>query len=277
MVSKLTHMLVPDVPRFKKLLITAKIPYSVDYFVKSSLNVSILLSAMITVTLFFMLSKTAKAFGAPIPYVVYPIVFLVFFAIFLFFRLKYPSYKIEKIRKELDKNVLFSARYLLIKLESGVPLFNAIINASKSYGVSGDYFKEIITMAETGTNLDEALEITRETTPSKKFKRILNQIITAKKTGAEIAQPLNEIIDVITEEQLNEIRTYSKKLNVFILLYLIFVGVLPSIGITLLIILGSIFGFSFSSSILIFSLFIFSFFQFLFTSYIKMIRPMVNL
>jgi len=277
MVSKLTQMLIPDIRKFEKLLISAKIPDSADYFVKSSLKVSLMMSATITITVFFLFSKTAETMGVPIPIYLYLIIFVVFFVIFLFFRLQYPSYKIGKFKKELDRNVLFSARYLLIKLESGVPLYNAMLNASKSYGVSGAYFKEIITMAETGTNIEEALEITRETTPSTKFKRILNQIITAKKTGAEIAQPLNEIIEVITEEQLNEIRTYSKKLNVFILLYLIFVGVLPSIGITLLIILGSIFGFTFPSSMLIISLFLFSFLQFIFTAYIKMIRPMVNL
>ena len=271
MVSQLTKFFVPNVNKFKKQLVAAKIPYSVDYFVKVSVKVSLMLSALLTISVFFFVSKSVS-----FPWWGYIAVFIVFFFIFMVYRLNYPSFKIQKIKKELEKNVLFSARYILIKVESGVPLYNALIDASHSYGVSGDYFKDIVVMTETGTNIDDALEIARETNPSDKFKRILNQIITAKKTGAEIGQPLREVIDTISQEQLNEIRVYSKKLNVFILMYLIFVGVLPSIGIAMLVVIGSVLGFSFPSVFLNFSLFLFAFLQFLLISYVKMIRPVVN-
>ncbi len=271
MVSQLTKFFVPNVNKFKKQLIVAKIPYDVDFFVKASVKVALMLSGLLTLALFFMVSKYAH-----FPWWGYIINFFLFFILFMFYRLNYPNFIINRIKKDLEKNVLFSARYILIKIESGIPLYNALVDASTSYGVSGDYFKEIIAMTQTGTTIDDALEIARETNPSEKFKRILNQIITAKKTGAEIARPLGEIIESISQEQLNEIRMYSKKLNVFILMYLIFVGVIPSIGIALFVVVGSIMGLSVSSSILTIVLFLFAFFQFLMLSYVKTIRPVVN-
>lgn len=213
-------------------LLRAKYDIPVEQYIERSFKMSIFVSVI--VTLFF--GFAFRLFTNPI------LLLLVFAGVYpfvLFNLLSYPQALILKRKREFDKEVLFAGRYLLIKLESGQPLFKTLNDASKSYGISSQFFKEIVNTILSGVPIEKAIEDARNYAPSDKFNRILSQILTATKTGANVANSLRQILDSIAEEQLNEIRAYGKKLNALVMFYLVLGGVMPAIGMVMGIIILS--------------------------------------
>jgi pilus assembly protein TadC len=204
-------------------LLRAKYDVPVDKYIERSFKMSLFVSLIVALFFGFAFRLFTKplllllAFACAYPFV-------------LFNLLSYPQVLILKRKREFDKEVLFAGRYLLIKLESGQPLFKTLSDASKSYGISSQFFKEIVNSILSGVPIEKAIEDARAYAPSDKFNRILSQILTATKTGANVANSLRQILDSITEEQLNEIRAYGKKLNAIVMFYLVLGGVMPAIG-----------------------------------------------
>jgi len=206
-----------------------------------------------------------------------PLSFILVLVFVFLFMLQTPKVYIRKREREINKEVLFAGRYLLVKLESGTPLFNALIDASKSYGVAGKYFKEIVDDINIGTPIEESLENARKYNASKNFRLILWQIVTSLKTGAEIADSLRKTLNQITQEEIIEIKEYGKKLNSLVMFYMIVACVIPSLGVTMIVIVSSFMDLDIGMSHLFMILFFLAIIQFLFISLIKSARPMVNL
>lgn len=206
-----------------------------------------------------------------------PLVFILVLVLVFVFMLQTPKVYIRRREREINKEVLFAGRYLLVKLESGTPLFNALIDASKSYGVAGKYFKEIVDDINIGTPIEESLENARKYNASKNFRLILWQIVTSLKTGAEVADSLRKTLNQITQEEIIEIKEYGKKLNSLVMFYMIIACVIPSLGVTMIVIVSSFMDLDIGMSHLFMILFFLAVIQFLFISLIKSARPMVNL
>jgi archaeal flagellar protein FlaJ len=206
-----------------------------------------------------------------------PAVFLVsFFFSFIFF-MNTPNGVIKRRQKDIDKEVLFAGRYLLVKMESGTPLYNSLIDASKSYGVAGKYFREIIDDISAGTNIEDALEHAREYTSSDYFKKILWQLIAALKTGTDVTVSLRNTLKAISESQIIEIKEYGKKLNALMLFYMLAAIVVPSLGITLAILVASFMNLSIPSLFFLAVLFFLSLMQLFFIMLVRSSRPMMEL
>ena len=153
--------------------------------------------------------------------------------------LKFVDAKIAKRGKDIDKEVLFAGRFLLIKLNSGQPLINALFDASRSFGVANKYFKEIVRDIQLGTPLEIALNNASNYSASKRFRRILFQINNAIKIGIDVSDSLGAILDEIAEEQLIEIKRYGKKLNSLTMFYMLLAIILPSLGMTMAVVIMS--------------------------------------
>lgn len=179
--------------------------------------------------------------------------------------------------KEIDKDVLFSGRFLLIKLNSGKPLLQAFEEASRSYGVASSYFKEIVSEIQLGASIEEALDRSTEYCPSEKMKRILFQINNSLKIGIDVSQVLESILDEISANQLIELQRYGKKLNSFTLFYMLTAVVVPSLGITMLIIVSSFVSIKIDNTIFFVILFFLIIFELFFISLFKSIRPRLNI
>ncbi|MBW2988519.1 type II secretion system F family protein, partial [Candidatus Woesearchaeota archaeon] len=199
------------------------------------------------------------------------------YAVTYLFIIQIPKGIIRRREREINKEILFAGRYLLVKLESGMPLFNALIDISKSYGVAAKYFKEIVDDIQTGTPIEEALEKAREYNASKKFQRILWQIVTSLKTGIEVSSSLRTTLKDITNEQILEIKAYGKTLNSLMMFYMILGCVLPSLGVALFTIFSSFLSLQITSGFIFFMVFILIVIQVAFIIFIHATRPMVNL
>ncbi len=270
-IKDITGFLIKMTPRLKRELRIAHIKISPHDFVRKSFISALYISLMITALLFFLFAKLGV--NLLLLLLIFPS--LLFF--FYFFMIQSIKGTIRKREREINMEVLFAGRYLLVKMESGTPLFNSLIDASRSYGVSAKYFQEIVDDINTGIPIEEALETAREYNSSEKFKRVIWQIVSAIKSGTDVTESLRGVLKSIAAEQVIEIKAYGKKLNSLMMFYLIIAGVVPSLGITLLIIISGFLQLNIGTPHLIAILFFLAIVQMMFIAIIRSVRPMVNL
>lgn len=258
-------------PTLKRKLIIAHMEITPEQYVKQNVISTLIMTAIVTFGYFLFAS------GTELNLLTVPLVAII--AGFLFFQLfmRTVDVKIHKLAKEIDKDVLFAGRFLLIKLNSGKPLMNAIIDASNSYGVANRYFKEIVRDIELGTPLEEALEKASRYSPSNKMQRILFQISNALKIGVDVTNFLEAILDEIAEDQLLEIKNYGRKLSGITMFYMLFAIVIPSLGITMLIAVVSLIKIQIDFGLFMMFLFALIIIEFVFITIFKSIRPNVNI
>ncbi|MFT4309993.1 MAG: type II secretion system F family protein [Candidatus Woesearchaeota archaeon] len=187
-----------------------------------------------------------------------------------------PLLVIKKRRQKIDKDLLFAGQYMLVKLESGLPLFNTLIHASREYNETGFFFREIVQDINTGTPIEQALTKARDYCPSPNMKRILSEIVTSLRTGADVTDTLKNSIKEISRALLLEVKAYGKKLNSLMMFYMIVGTVLPSIGVSLVIIFFSFAGIIMDTSLLIITAFLLAVMQLFFIAVVNNSRPTVN-
>jgi len=185
--------------------------------------------------------------------------------------------RIRKREREINKEVLFVGRYLLVKIYSGRPLLNALIETAGSKGIAPKYIKEIVDDIGTGSTIEDALNNAMIYSPSDKLRRILFQINNALQLGIDVTKPLESVLGEITREEELEINKYGKKLNTLVIFYMLAAIIVPSLGTAIFIVISSLIRFPIDKT----GLFVFVFFivilQFMFITFFRSIRPMVNL
>ena len=124
--------------------------------------------------------------------------------------------------------------------------------------------------------MEDALNEAAELIPSNDFRKILWQIINSIRTGSNIAKSLYSVIEQITKDQITEVNKYGKKLNPLAMFYMIIAVILPTLGMTMMIILSSFIKFQLSLTILIALAGLLGFMQFMFISVVKFSRPAVE-
>ncbi|MGM5482931.1 MAG: type II secretion system F family protein [Nanobdellota archaeon] len=261
-------------PNLPTELRMAHIKDTPEFFVKKALNGGFFIGIGIAIFFFFIFSLLKINLLLLLPILVASTI-LSFFVV-----IKSPITEIRKRQRELDKEVLFAGRFLLVKLYSGKPLLNCLIEASKGYGIAGKYFKEIVDDINMGSSIEKALENAMKYSPSAKFKKILFQINNSLKVGVDVTYALDKKLDEIGKDQLNDIKRYSKKLNSLSLFYMIIAIVLPSLGSAIITVIGSLMGMlsdQNSAQTLFYGIWIFLFIiQFMFITIFKSSRKAVH-
>ncbi|MGC8812771.1 MAG: type II secretion system F family protein, partial [Candidatus Aenigmatarchaeota archaeon] len=169
------------------------------------------------------------------------VAFVVFYYIIL-----YPKMILIKKIRLLERDLLYALRHLLIQVRSGVTLFNALVSvAAGDYGLVSEEFEEAVREINAGVSEIEALENMSWRNPSLYFRRVIWQLVNGMRAGSDIAVTLREIVNGLAIDQRIEIRRYGAQLNPMALMYLMTAVIIPTLGITFLIILSSFFGLSF--------------------------------
>lgn len=258
-------------PELKRKLIMAKYDPDPIKYVRTTMIGTLMFSSMFALS-YFLFSDILN-----LPLFGTAVVFAISFWLLHKVMMRRVDVRIKRIAKDIDREVLFAGRFLLVKLKSGRPLITALTEASKSYGVANKYFKEIVHDIDMGTPLEEALEKASRYSPSEKFRKILFQITNALKIGVDVTNFLEAILEEIANEQLLEIQRYGKKLNSLTMFYMLFSIVIPSLGITLFVTVVSMMSASFDMSFFLFIAFMLLVLEYLFLTIFKSIRPTVNI
>ena len=257
-------------PNLKIKLKQAGMEDKPEDFIKKTFISAFYMTTGLVVFLFLVLAKLNVLKG--ILFLIVPIIFVVMF----FYMIRLPDVRISRKEKEISREIVFAGRFIIVELESGVPLYNTMVNVSKNYEIIGKYFKEITDKVDLGTSMEDALNEAVEFIPSDDFRKILWQIINSIRTGSDVAKSLYSVVDQITKDQINEVNKYGKKLNPLAMFYMIIAVILPSLGMTMIIILSSFIQFELSLTILLALVGFLAFVQFLFIAMVKFSRPAIE-
>ena len=200
---------------------------------------------------------------------------ILFFVTFLYIK-KYPKLLLKKKISDLEKNLPYVLRHLYIQIRSGVTIFDALVSVSSgNYGYASKEFGDIVKDINRGISIESAIDRAVLRTPSQYFRRVIWQISNELKGGGDLGEILNNIIINISAEQRIAIRKYGSLLNTFSLMYMMLAVVLPSLGVTFLIVLSIFSGISISETMFWLILLFLFVFQFMFLGMVKSRRPTI--
>lgn len=165
----------------------------------------------------------------------------IFFTLFAFMlHMSYPGIISRKLAEKTDRELIFALRDMLAQVKSGMPFYVALSNIAQSdYGNVSRELSVAVKSISSGESEKQALQRVIITTKSEYMKRTLWQILVALESGASIDGALRSALDTLMNYQMLSIKNYASELNFAILFYMFFAAVLPSIGITLLVLMIS--------------------------------------
>src|SRR3989344_3475076 len=153
----------------------------------------------------------------------------------------YPKIYSSRKQRNIEKNIIPALEDMLVQLNSGVPLFNIMVNVSSSdYGELSVEFKKAVKKISSGLPQIDVLEELGEKNPSPYFKRAIWQISNGMRAGSDIAIVISDTVHSLNEEQLIQIQNYGNKLNPLIMFYMLISVILPALAITFMTVITSL-------------------------------------
>lgn len=188
----------------------------------------------------------------------------------------YPKLFAGRKIRNIEKNLLPALQNILVQLNSGVPLFSVLVSISnEDYGEVSKQFAVAVKKINAGISQIEVLDQIAAKNPSLYFRRGIWQLVNGMKSGADISIVIKQIIASLSEEQMIQIQRYGGQLNPLAMFYMLITVILPSLGITFLIVISSFVSSSeFTTKLIFWGLYVFVFFfQIMFIGIIKTRRP----
>lgn len=157
-----------------------------------------------------------------------------------------PYWNMTKKIREIEKNLLFATRHLMIQTTAGVPLFDAIVSVSENYndermdyGEISREFRKIVVGVRTGEELTTALEKSASRNASFYYRQVVWQLANANRAGADIGEALRNLVEYLSDEQRIMIQDYGSQLNPLALFYMITCIIAPTMGLVFLMVTSS--------------------------------------
>jgi flagellar protein FlaJ len=255
-------------PELPLKLRQANLNYKPEEFVQRTFKSAMTMSFGSIFIIFLLLSKYVTPINLlKVILIAFPVLFFMMF--FYFFQ--FPQVR------NIDKEIIFAGRFLIVELESGVPLFNAMKNISKNFKYVGAYFEEIVDKVSVGTPLEDAINEAVEQVPSESLTKIFWQISNSVSTGSDVVKPIQNVIETLIREQQISVSEYGRKLNPLAMFYMLIAVVVPSLGVTLLTIMSLFVGIKLDLAMLIVFVCLLGFMQFMFVAIINSSRPPMEL
>jgi len=202
---------------------------------------------------------------------------IITFALMFLFFIRYPSIVAGKIVESVDKDLVYALRDLMLQISSGVSLYEGMRNVSRSgYGRVSEEFAKVVQDISTGEAQDTALEKMALRTQSEFLRRTIWQLVTALKAGASLQGALNAILQALRRYQSQNVKAYTQELNLWVLLYIFASVAVPSLFITLLVILSTFGGIGINENFIIAILLACFAAELVLVEYVKVRRPVLR-
>ncbi len=263
----LLNVIAAKFPNLKKKLKQAEMMEDPNTFIANALAFSLILAFAFTVLFYIVFDALSASKLLLIP------LFAVVFAAGFFYWMKIPDVKLIKKSREFDKDIVFAGRHMLIELRAGVPLFDAMLNITRDYGEVSRAFARILEKINVGIPADVAMHDVAEDSPSVSFKRVMLQLVNSLRSGSNVADSLEVILDQVGKEQVIEVKAYGQKLSPLAMFYMVFGIILPSLGIALAITLMSFLRLKLGVGMLVAVFFVIAVIQYIFLTMIESSRP----
>ncbi|MBS3134676.1 type II secretion system F family protein [Candidatus Woesearchaeota archaeon] len=209
----------------------------------------------------------------------YSFAIAIFIFLMIYFTLvNYPKIMSGKKGEAIEKNLIFALKDLSIQIASGVPTYDSFVNVSRSnYGQVSSEFEKIARLVNSGMPLAKALEESAIKLRSEYYKKTMWQLINTMRAGASLKGALKIIMDELASDQRSRIKSYAQELNLWSLIYLLFAVAIPTIGLTLIIILSNFAAAGITSGTVISFIVLTFIIQLIIIGFIKSRRPITNL
>ena len=185
----------------------------------------------------------------------------------------YPQIIATRRTRRLQDNLVPAVRQLVIELKSGVPLFQALTSVCSDYGEVSEEFKKIVKHINAGEDEVEVLGEASRRIPSVQFQKVLWQISNALKVGSDVSAALESILSDLMKEKVDEIHRYGQELSPWTMIYMMAAIILPSLGITMMIVILSFLGVEVPTIVFGAVLAFLALFQLFFMNFIETRRP----
>ena len=183
------------------------------------------------------------AVAGPPPLLIGILLGLLFFLMFFTLHIIYPGIIRKKIAARESKDLLFALREMVMNIESGVTLYDAMrIVSMGDYGYVSKDFEKAVKKIAAGEYEKDALKALALESESEYVRRAVWQIVNSLETGAKVGSSLTSMIDILEKQLYREIKDYSSNLNFIMLIYMLVAAALPSLGVTFLILLSTFSG-----------------------------------
>src|SRR3989338_5514345 len=133
------------------------------------------------------------------------LLFASFAALSIFsYAMMHPQLLIHRAARDIERNLLYATRHLMIQTSAGVPLFDSIVSISEQYGDARlDYgaisaeFGKIAKEVRGGKELTDALEDSASRINSGYYQRLIWQLANANKAGANMGFVLRQMMQYL--------------------------------------------------------------------------------
>jgi flagellar protein FlaJ len=260
------------VPNIHRDLRRARMDIDPDIFLGSSIARGLQVGLVVAVSL----SATGQIVGNSALLIAgiaaFPLITILGFFTFA----NYPKIKAKKLSRELEKDLPYALRHMLIEVRSGISLYESMVSVSEGYGEASKEFNRIVKDINGGKPQVEALEDSIVRNPSTQYRRAMWQMINALKSGTDVSNTLETLVDSMIKQQKMEVEKYGKELNPYILVYLMIAVIMPSLGVTFLIVLSTFTGIGLNNFMFYQMLAGLVLFQLFFLNFVKSKRPEVK-
>ena len=152
---------------------------------------------------------------------------------------------------QISKELPFVLRHMATELRSGKGLNDTLISIVNSdYTILSGEFNRLIQEVKYGKSFDDALIDMGDRINSKGFRRVVFQIISANKVGANLSNSLYVIAEDISFDMRIKFKDYAQKLNGFIMIYSFLLILAPVVLLIMLIGASTVLGDVFPSNVL---------------------------
>src|SRR3989344_6852811 len=118
--------LVHKFPNLNLYLEQAQIRKKPEEYIRNTIILSTIFTIAIGISLTLFLLKFQKSLLLLLLLLPLPIILFYFF-------ISSPKYQAKKRVNDIDSEVVYAGRYLLVEMSAGIPLFDALVNVSQAY------------------------------------------------------------------------------------------------------------------------------------------------
>jgi flagellar protein FlaJ len=234
--TAIAEMVSARFPDLKKKLKMGDMVDNPIEFLEKVVTATILISAgLIVLTYLLLLERLGQMLSENLTTFVIMVIapLLIVPGVIFSYLMLYPEAAIIRRQKEMDYEIVFAGRHIVIAVKSGMPLFETFVGASTGYGAVSREFSKIVDQVILGVPITQAIREVVQYNPSKYFTRMMMQIANALSSGADVGSSLESVLDQISKEQMIALKEYSQKLTPIVMFYMVFGIIVPSLGIVL--------------------------------------------
>ncbi len=195
---------------------------------------------MLFVSYFTFLTVTVRIVAIEKSFAMSFFVGIALFVVTIIYIVTYPKLTVKRRIFNIERNLIYAVRHMYVQATSGVPVFNTIASvADGDYDAVSKELKETVSLVNAGMSVDKALDRIATKNPSLYFRRVLWQISNGVKSGSDLGLVLKNSIEYLSSEQKIAMKRYGSQLNPMTLAYMMVAVIIPSLGVTFLIVLSS--------------------------------------